>query len=99
VTTYSSITTYTYYKHAKVINMDVKQTMMDVLQSSAAVEIMNEIVLHALQSSRDTCVEMRELLEAKRDRKGRWSGPEAEDWESLVQDIAALNRVIDYYGG
>jgi hypothetical protein len=79
--------------------MDVKQTLTGVLQTNAAVEIMNEIVLHALQSSRDTCVEMRERIEAKRDRKGQWSGPEAEDWASLVQDIAALNRVIDYYGG
>lgn len=65
----------------------------------AAVEITNEIVLAILQSSRDTCIEMRELLEAKRDRKGLWSTPEADDWESLVLDIAALNRVIDYYGG
>jgi hypothetical protein len=79
--------------------MDVKETLTGVLQTNAAVEIMNEIVLHALQSSRDTCVEMRERIEAKRDRKGQWSGPEAEDWASLVQDIAALNRVIDYYGG
>lgn len=79
--------------------MDVKETLTDVLQTNAAVEIMNEIVLHALQSSRDTCVLMRELLEAKRDRKGLWSTPEADDWESLVLDIAALNRVIDYYGG
>ena len=79
--------------------MDVKETLTGVLQTNAAVEIMNEIVLHALQNSRDTCVLMRELLEAKRDRKGQWSTPEAEDWESLVLDIAALNRVIDYYGG
>jgi hypothetical protein len=79
--------------------MDVKETLTGVLKTDAAVEIMNEIVLHALQSSRDICVEMRELLEAKRDRKGRWSSAEAQDWESLVLDIAALNRVIDYYGG
>jgi hypothetical protein len=79
--------------------MDVKETLTGVLQTNAAVEIMNEIVLHALQSSRDTCVEMRERIEAKRDCKGLWSTPEAEDWESLVLDIAALNRVIDYYGG
>ena len=79
--------------------MDVKDVMKGVMQSNAAVELMNEIVLSALASSRDTCVEMRELIEAKRDRNGLWSTPEAEDWESLVQDIAALNRVIDYYGG
>ena len=79
--------------------MDVKETLTDVLQTNAAVEIMNEIVIHALQSSRDTCAEMRELLEAKRDRKGLWSSSEEQDWASLVLDIAALDRVIDYYGG
>lgn len=78
--------------------MDVKDVMKDVLQTNAAVEIMNEIVIHALQSSRDTCAEMREQIEAKRDRKGFWSTPEEQDWESLVLDIAALDRVIDYYG-
>ena len=78
--------------------MDVKQTTMDVLQTNAAVEIMNEVVLHALQISRDTCVEMREELDFK---VGTGNATEAQmkDWESLVQDIAALNRVIDYYGG
>jgi hypothetical protein len=43
--------------------MDVKETLTGVLQTNAAVEIMNEIVLHALQSSRDTCVEMRERID------------------------------------
>jgi hypothetical protein len=79
--------------------MDVKETLTDVLQTNAAVEIMNEIVIHALQSSRDTCAEMLEQIEVKRDRKGLWSSAEAQDWESLVEDIGALNRVIDYYGG
>ena len=79
--------------------MDVKNIMLSVMQSNAAVEAINEVVLAALKSSRDICVEMREQVEAKRDSKGQWSGPEAEDWASLVQDIAALNRVIDYYGG
>ena len=78
--------------------MDVKEILTDVLQSSAAVEVMNEVVLHALQSSRDTCVEMREELDFK---VGTGNATEAQmkDWESLVQDIAALNRLIDYYGG
>ncbi len=79
--------------------MDVKETLTGVLQTNAAIEIMNEIVLHSLQSSRDTCAEMLEQIEAKRDRKGLWSSAEAQDWESLVEDIGALNRVIDYYGG
>ena len=78
--------------------MDVKETLTDVLQTNAAVEIMNEIVLHALQSSRDTCVEMREKLDGDRGTD-HLSDREMKDWESLVQDIAALNRVIEYYGG
>jgi oligoribonuclease (3'-5' exoribonuclease) len=79
--------------------MDVKNVMLSVLQTDAAVEIINEIVWNALQSSRDTCAEMLEQIEAKRDRKGLWSSAEAQDWESLVEDIGALDRVIDYYGG
>lgn len=79
--------------------MDVNDILKNVLQTNAAVEFTNEIVLAILQSSRDTCSEMVEQLEADRDRNGMWSTPEAEDWESLVLDIAALNRVIDYYGG
>ena len=78
--------------------MDVKETLTDVLQTNAAVEIMNEIVLHALQSSRDTCVEMREKLDGDRDTD-HLSVREMKDWGSLVLDIAALDRVIDYYGG
>lgn len=78
--------------------MNVNDILKNVLQTSAAVEITNEIVLAALQSSRDTCVEMREELDFK---VGTGNATEAQmkDWESLVQDIAALNRVIDYYGG
>ena len=78
--------------------MDVKEVMLSVLQTNAAVEIMNEIVIHALQSSRDMCTELREELDFK---VGTGNATEAQmkDWESLVQDIAALNRVIDYYAG
>ena len=33
--------------------MDVKETLMNVLQTSAAVEIMNEVVLATLKSSEE----------------------------------------------
>ena len=79
--------------------MNVTDILKNALQTSAAVEIMNEVALATLKSSRETCIEMRELLEAKRDRRGMWSTPEAEDWKTIVLDIAALDRVIDYYGG
>ena len=63
-----------------------------------AVEFVNEMVLAALQSSRDTCIEIREELDFKVGT-GNATEAQTEDWECLVQDIAALNRVIDYYGG
>jgi hypothetical protein len=78
--------------------MDVKETLTDVLQTNAAVEIMNEIVLHALQSSRDTCDNL--LVEIDfAVSTGNATEAQMKDWESLVLDIAALDRVIDYYGG
>lgn len=78
--------------------MNVADVMKNVLQTSAAVEIMNEVVLATLKSSRDTCVEMRLLLDGNRGTD-HLTDLEMEDWTSLVQDIAALDRVIDYYGG
>ncbi len=79
--------------------MNVYETLANVLQTNAAVEVMNEIVLASLKNSRDTCFEMRELLEAKRGSGGHFTRAEDEDWESLVLGIVALNCAIDYYGG
>ena len=78
--------------------MKVTDVLVNVLQTNAAVEIMNELVLATLIRSRDTCIEARDRLDAiiiQRDLKPH----EEEDWVCLVQDIQALNRVIDYYGG
>jgi thymidylate synthase ThyX len=80
------------------ITMDVKETLMNVLQTSAAVEIMDEVILATLKSSRDTCAEMRLLLDGDRGTD-HLTDLQMKDWTSLVQDIAALDRVIDYYGG
>jgi hypothetical protein len=41
---------------------------------------------------------MREKLDGDRGTD-HLSDREMKDWESLVLDIAALDRVIDYYGG
>ena len=78
--------------------MDVTDTLKNVLQTSAAVEIMNEVVLATLRSSRETCAEMRERLDGNRGTD-HLTDVEMMDWTSLVLDIAALDRVIDYYGG
>jgi len=78
--------------------MNVQETLGNVLQTSAAVEIMNEVVLATLISSMETLVAERERLDKIRETRGL-KYHEEEDWECLVQDIAALDRVIDYYGG
>ena len=78
--------------------MDVTDTLKNVLQTSAAVEIMNEVVLATLKSSREVCSEMRLRLDGDRGTD-HLTDAQMEDWQSLVLDIAALDRVIDYYGG
>lgn len=78
--------------------MNLKDAILSVVQSNAAEEVVNEMVLAALQSSRDTCIELREEIDLAAST-GNATEPQMKDWESLVQDIVALNRVIDYYGG
>ena len=78
--------------------MNVNEIMRNAMGTHAAFELMNEVVLAVLRSSRETCVEMRELLEGKRS-VGHLTEAEMEDWQMVVLDIAALDRVIDYYGG
>ena len=78
--------------------MNVQEVMANVLSTNAAVEIMNELVLATLISSRDTCVEARDRLQKLRNTR-ELKLHEEEDWECLIFDIQALNRVIDYYGG
>jgi len=78
--------------------MNVPDIIRNALQTSAAVEIMNEVVLATLRSSRETCAEMRLRLDGDRGTD-HLTDTQMEDWQSLVLDIAALDRVIDYYGG
>jgi hypothetical protein len=78
--------------------MNVQEVMTNVLQTSAAVEIMNELVVATLASSREMLVLERKRLDKIEESRGLYLHEE-EDWEALVQDIVALDRVIDYYGG
>ena len=78
--------------------MNVNEIMRNVMGTHSAFELMNEVVLATLRSSRETCAEMRELLDANRS-VDHLTDAEMEDWQMVVLDIAALDRVIDYYGG
>lgn len=78
--------------------MKVSDVLANVLQTNAAVELMNELVLATLISSRNISVSERERLDAIKAYR-ELKPHEDEDWVCLVQDIQAINRVIDYYGG
>lgn len=85
-------------EHRMENNMDVSDVIKNVMGTTAAVEILNELVLATLVSSRDTCIAERDRLKditARRDM----TDCETEDWSCLVFDIYAFNRVIEYYGG
>ena len=70
----------------------------DALETDAAHNLLEYIVLGKLKSSCDHCIEERDRLNAVRIHR-EWRPHEAEDWAELVFDIQAFNRVIDYYGG
>lgn len=78
--------------------MKVSDVLANVLQTNAAVELMNELVLATLISSRNISVSERDRLDAIKAYR-ELKPHEEEDWACLVQDIQAINRVIDYYGG
>jgi len=70
----------------------------DVLESEAMHDFLNQVCLIKLRSSLDNCVVERQRLDKIKEYRELLLHEE-EDWECLVQDIHALNRVIDLYGG
>ena len=56
------------------------------------------LTLISLKYSLQLCKESRDDLNKKRDMKG-WNAGNQEDWNTVVQDIHALDRVIEFYGG
>lgn len=70
----------------------------DALETDAAHNLLEYIVLGKLKSSCDHCIEERDRLNAVRIHR-ELKPHEQKDWDCYVQDIVAFNRVIDYYGG
>lgn len=70
----------------------------DVLESEAMHDLLDHVVLGKLRSSLDTCVAERERLDNIKTNR-ELLPHEEEDWNCVVQDIHALARVIDLYGG
>ena len=67
----------------------------NLMKSPEMHELLDAVVAERLKESRDLCIEERERLDKISDHKPH----QEEDWQDLVQDIHALNRVINYYGG
>ena len=58
----------------------------------------DDLTLRRLKYSLQNCKESRDEMDKKRDMKG-WNAYNQEDWNTVVQDIYALERVIEFYGG
>jgi hypothetical protein len=57
----------------------------------------DELTLRRLKYSLQICKGSRDEMNKKRDMKG-WTVRNQWDWDDIVQDIHALERVIDFYG-
>ena len=75
--------------------MNALDIIMSAMKTNAGFEFLNEIIIAALEDSRDICIEERERLDNLKYKEPQ----QEEDWECLVQDIYAFNRIIKYYGG
>ena len=67
----------------------------NLMKSPAMHDLLDAVVVERLKESRDICIEERERLDKIKDRQPN----QEEDWQELVQDIHALDRLINYYGG
>jgi hypothetical protein len=78
--------------------MKTVDILKDIFESEAMHLLLDHIVLCRLKESRDISVEQKERLEKIAD--SRMLEPfEREDLVYFMQDIAAFNLLIKYYGG
>ena len=78
-------------KEMKVIDLFTK-----ALEHEAVWDLLDHIVVERLKQSRDMLVEERQKIDTIAS-KTVLQPHQYEDWVTLVQDIQALNHVIDYY--
>ena len=73
------------------------ELVMKAFDSAAGEDLLENIVALRLKESRDLFIKERERLDfAKTVRELQFH--EEDDWNTLVLDIAALNRVLEIYG-
>ena len=73
------------------------ELVMKAFDSAAGEDLLDNIVVLRLKESRDLFIKERERLDFTKTVR-ELQLHEEEDWEALVVDIAALNRVLDIYG-
>ncbi len=73
------------------------ELVMKAFDTAAGDDLLENIMVLRLRESRDLFIKERERLDfTKTIRELKLH--EEEDWEALVLDIAAINRVLDIYG-
>lgn len=73
------------------------ELVMKAFDTEAGWDLLDNLTVLRLKESRDLFIKERERLDNIKLNRELNLGEE-EDWESLVQDIAALNRVLEVYG-
>lgn len=73
------------------------ELVMKAFDTAAGEDLLDNIMALRLKESRDLFIKERERLDGDRGID-HLTDAEMKDWECLVQDIAALNRVLDIYG-
>ena len=73
------------------------ELVMKAFDTAAGEDLLENIVVLKLKDSRDLFIKERERLDNIKAKRDLQSHEEA-DWWSLVQDIAALNRILEIYG-
>ena len=73
------------------------ELVMKAFDTAAGDDLLENIVVLCLKESRDLFIKERERLDFIKTIR-ELQPLEEEDWNTLVLDIAALNRVLDTYG-
>ena len=73
------------------------ELVMKAFDTEAGEDLLENIVVLRLKDSRDLFIKERERLDGDRGID-HLTQTQLKDWECLVQDIAALNRVLEIYG-
>ena len=76
--------------------MKVIELLAKALEHESMWQLIDHLVVERLKESRDMLVEERQKID-NISSKQKLEPHQYEDWVSLVQDIQALNHVIEYY--